>query len=139
VIAPLDQHIGDRLAQLQTLGDGEKMLLALGRGVLDQVAVAEPLRMNENRLGHFDVVIEGERADQLWRRALDAGQLFRQPYARLHFDIRREFLQNIIEQRDLVAGIAARAGRKQIGNPLQDSPALAVAPGSYRTVKFVDE
>ena len=95
--------------------------------------------MNKNRLGHFDLVIKSERADQLWRRAIDAGQLLGESCPRLHFDIGREFLQNIVEQRDLVAGVAARAGREQIGNPLQNSQALSVAPGRHRAIKFVNQ
>ena len=74
--------------------------------------------MNKNRLGHFDLVIKSERADQLWRCAIDAGQLIGQSCPRLHFDIGRELLQNIVEQRDLVAGLPARARREQIDNPL---------------------
>jgi hypothetical protein len=41
-VAAFDQNIGDRFAQLQPLGYGKKMLLALGGGVRDQIRIAEP-------------------------------------------------------------------------------------------------
>jgi hypothetical protein len=42
-IAAFDQNVGDLFAQLQALGYGKKMLLALGGGGLDQIGIAELL------------------------------------------------------------------------------------------------
>ena len=67
------------------------------------------------------------------------GQAAGKPRPRLHLDIGRELLQHVVEQRDLIAGIAARAGREQIGDPLQNSLALFVAAGRDRVVQFVDQ
>ena len=126
-IAAFDQNIGDLFAQLQALGDGKKMLLALGGGVFNQVGIAQLLRVGQHRLGDGDIVVKGERADQPGRSVVDIRQPAGKSCPRLYFDIGREFLQHVIEQRDLFAGIAARAGRKQIGDALQNSLAFSIA------------
>ena len=40
--------------------------------------------------------------------------------ARLDLDVDRQAAQHVIEQRNLLVGIAARAGGKQVGDPVDD-------------------
>ena len=49
--------------------------------------------------------------------------------ARLDLDVGGELLEHVIEQRNLVVRIAARARRKQIGDTLKDPQALVGAAG----------
>ena len=77
VIAALDQHVGDALAQLQTLGNGEEVILALGRGVLDKIGIAQLLGTYEHRCGHRDRIIEGEHAHELGGRIAHTRQPLR--------------------------------------------------------------
>ncbi len=86
-----------------------------------------------------DRVVEGERADQLRRGIVDMGQAAGQSRPRLDFDVGAELLQHIVKQRDLLAGIAARAGREQIGDALQNALALVTAAGRERGVQLVDQ
>ena len=62
-VAALDQHIGDRLAQLETLRDGVKVMLALAGGIRHEVGVGELRRGSQHRPGDSDRIIEGELAD----------------------------------------------------------------------------
>ena len=118
MIAALDQNVGDRFAQLEALGDGEKMRLALGGCALDEIGIAELLRMDQHRLSHLDFVVIGERADEFGGRAVDVREPVRQLRARFHFDIDRKFMQHVIEQGDLIARIAARPGGEEISDAL---------------------
>jgi hypothetical protein len=43
---------------------------------------------------------------------------------RLDLDIGAEPAQHIIEQRNLLVGVTARTGRKEIGDPVNDSDAV---------------
>lgn len=107
VVAALDQDVGHFFAQLQTLCDREEMVLALGRSVFNEIVVGQPLRMNEHGLGHFNCIVECKRADENGRSILH----FRQPMCelrtRLDLDIGGKPAQHIVEQRNLLMGIAA--------------------------------
>ena len=59
-IAAFDQNVGDTFTQFEAPGDGEQMVLALGGGVLDQIGIAELLRVDQHRLRDRDRVVEGE-------------------------------------------------------------------------------
>ena len=115
------------------------MVLALGGGILDQIGIAELLRVDQHRLSDRDRVVEGERADQLRRRVVDMSEAACQSRPRFDFDVGAKFLQHIVEQCDLLAGIAARAGREQVGDALQNALALGSAAGRDDVVQFVDQ
>ena len=106
-IAALDQHVGDGFAQLQALGNGKQMILTLGAGVFHQIGVAQPLGMDQHRAGHHDFVVEGELAHDLGRRVFHGRQPVRQSGAGLDLDFDHQPLQHVVEQRDLLARIAA--------------------------------
>ena len=57
----------------------------------------------------------------------------------LHLDVGRQSAQYIIEQRNLIIGIAARAGRKQVGDPINDPEAVLGGRGGDRTDKLIEE
>jgi hypothetical protein len=137
-IAALDQHVGDALAEPEAARDGEQVFLALGAGVLNQVGLVQRERVNEHRPGHRDGVVERQRAHQLRRGIVDRGEPPRQPGARLQFDVGAKLQQHVVEQRDLLAGIAARAGREQIGDPLENAAARILA-GCERGIDLVDQ
>lgn len=56
------------------------------------------------------------------------GEPLRQPCPRLNFDIGGKLAEHVVEQRDLVAGIAARASGKQIGDAFKNAQGCAVPP-----------
>ena len=59
--------------------------------------------------------------------------------ARGNLDVGGEFAQNVVEHRDLLAGIVAGTGREQIGDAEHDAQtALGVAIGDG-FVKFIDQ
>ena len=62
------------------------------------------------------------------RAGMDMGEPLRKPSARLHFDIGDKLAEHVVEQRDLVAVIAARAGGKEIGDAFENAQALCVPP-----------
>jgi len=139
MVAAIDQDVGHRFGQLQALRDGEQMFLALGPRIFGEIGVAERLRIFQDRLGDDDGVVERERADDSGRAAVDMGEALRQTGARLHFDIGDQLLQHVVEQRDLVAAIAARTGGEQIGDALEDALALHIAAGRNRFIELVDQ
>jgi len=95
--------------------------------------------MDQHRFGDRDRVVKGERADQLRRRVVDMGQAAGQSRPGFYFNVGTELLQHLVEQGNLLAGIAARAGGEQISETLQNSPALAVAAGCDRFIQLVDQ
>jgi hypothetical protein len=115
------------------------MILALGGGVLDQIGVGQEPRVDQDWLGNRDRVVEGERADQLRRRVVDMGEAPGQSRPRLDFDVGAKFPQHVVEQVDLLAGIATGAGGKQIGDAFENAAALAVTAGRERGVQVVDQ
>lgn len=68
--------------------------------------------MDQHRPGDVDLVVERERANELGRSARHAGEPVRKLGARLDLDINDQPLQHVVEQRDLLAGIAARSGHE---------------------------
>ena len=138
VIAAFNQDVGDGLAQLQTLGNGEKVILALDRGVLDKVGIAQLPGMHEHRSGHRDRVIEGEHAHELGGRIAHTRQPVRKFGARLDLDFDSHALQHIVEQLDLLVGIAARSGHEQIADALHDPEAIIHAASGNRADQLVD-
>ena len=95
--------------------------------------------MRQHRPGHLDRIVKGERAHDARRRTVYAREAVRELGARAELDIGRELLQHVVEHRDLLAGIVARARREQVGNPQHDAQsAFGVARGDG-VVEFVDQ
>lgn len=67
------------------------------------------------------------------------GEPLRQPCPRLNFDIGGKLAEHVVEQRNLVAGIAARAGGKKIGDAFKNAQTLCSAAGRDRFIEFVDQ
>jgi hypothetical protein len=59
--------------------------------------------------------------------------------AHLNLDISRELLQHVIEQRNLLARIAARTRHEQVGDALKYPQALFHTAGGNRADQFVDQ
>jgi hypothetical protein len=113
------------------------MLLALGAGILDKIGVAQLCRMSEHRPGYSDLVVKGELTNESRRGRVNAGHPVGKLCAGLKLDIDRQPLQHVIEQFDMLAGIAAGAGDKQIGDALEDPYALlgiAVCDGGEKLI-----
>src|SRR5207249_5279543 len=70
-VAAIDQHVGDRLVDLGSLRYGQEMILALLARDLDQIAGRELLGVLEHRAGNNNLIVLGEMADDLARRAVD--------------------------------------------------------------------
>ena len=77
--------------------------------------------MRQYRAGDLNRVVKSERADELGRGAANVGHPSREFGPCLDLDICREFLQYVVEQRDLFGGIAACAGDEKIGDALEDA------------------
>ena len=65
--------------------------------------------MDKHWLGHRDLVIKGERPDELGGASIDVRQSVGKSCPSLDLDFGSECLQHVIEKCDLVEGIAARA------------------------------
>ena len=127
LIAALDKDVSDHLAQFKALRDRKQMVLALGRGVFDEVVIRQLLRMNQHRSRDLDGIVECQRTNHLRRSAFHICEMLGKLCARLDLDVGGELLEHVIEQRDLVVRIAARTRRKQIGDALKDPQALVDA------------
>ena len=115
-LAPVDQHVGDRLIEIPPERDGQEMVLALGARELGEQRAVEPDAMLQDRRRDVDGVVGGQRAaDRRWR-ARDHGQALRERRPRRGLDARDQARKHVVEQRDLIVRIdfprQARTGRQ---------------------------
>ena len=61
VIAAIDQNVGNGFTQFQALRDRQKVVLALGGRVFDQIIISQLLRAREHRPGDLNDIVEGKR------------------------------------------------------------------------------
>ena len=128
-IAALDQNVGDALAEPKGAARWHQVVLALGAGILDQVGIAELVRVDQHRLGHRDGVVECERTDQPRRGVVDRGKPLAPIWRASSLHIGAKLLQHAIEQGDPLTGMAARTGREQIGDALRNPSAFVHTRG----------
>ena len=138
-VAARHQDVGDGLAQRFALGNGGEMLLALAVGGGDQIGFVEPFGVLEDRPRHVDVVVEGEHPHDAVRRGRHVGEPDRKLGARLGLDRRCELGDHLVEQVDLVHGIAVGARHEEVGDARQHLVALGIAAARQRTLEFVDQ
>ena len=138
-VAARHQHVGHRLAQALALGNGRQMLLALALGGGDEVGVVEPLRVEQHRAGHLDVVIEGERTHHTHRRVRHFGKPARKLGAGLGLDRGGELGEDLVEQPDLDRRVALRAVDEEIGDAREHVVALRLAAGRQRVLELVEQ
>lgn len=70
---------------------------------------------------------------------MHAGQTFCKLRTRLDLDIGGQTAQHIVEQRNLFVRIVARAGGKQIGNPIDNSQTMFGGRGGDRADQLVEK
>ena len=138
-IAALDQHIGHRFAQRRAPRDRQQMLLALGAGADQEVALVEPLRQRQHRAGDVDIVVEGQHVNDVGRRIGDRRDALRQPGAGLALDGVDEPRHDVVEHADLLFGIARGVVDEEIGDAGQDVDAARNAPRRQRGFELVEE
>jgi len=116
----------------------EQMLLALRCGRDRKVAVIEPLRMPQHRLRHRDVVVGRKGADsRRWAVGIRARRLESWRARSSRSSAARRAI-NVVEQRDVLFGVAVRARDKQVGDAPQRGRALSsVAESSASSISSI--
>ena len=138
-IAALDQHVGHRLAQRRAPRDRQQMLLALGAGADQQIALVEALRQRQYRAGDVDVVVEGEHVNDVGRRIGERRDALRQSGAGLALDGVDEPRHDVVEHADLLFGIARGVVDEEVGDAGEDVDAARNAPRRQRGFELVEE
>jgi hypothetical protein len=138
-VAAHDQHVGHRFAQARPPADGEQVARALGLRIADEVALGERRRMPEHRLGHLDVVVEGERAHHARRRIGKPGEPACEFRPRPHFDFRGEPSDHVVEQGDLFLAEARGPVEEKVGDARQGRGALLGRAGGDGLFQVVNE
>ena len=101
--------------------------------------VADPFRLTEHRLRHFDGVVEGERVNDDLGSIGDRCQPLRQLGARLGSGGVEEMHHHVVEQSDLVFGIMRCAVDEEIGDARQHLHAARVRAGGKRSLEFIEQ
>src|SRR5579872_2285659 len=112
---PLDQNVGDCLAEYPTLRDRAKVGLAVVACANGDVLIAKYARLTENLTCNGNIVIEGQCSNQCRGRVRANRDMACEFNPRLCLDHRSERLEHLIKQLDLLVGKVSRAGSKQIG------------------------
>jgi hypothetical protein len=115
------------------------VLLALVRGIGDEVGVVEPLGRGQYGARHVDIVIEGEHADDALRRVVHWGKPARELGAGLGLNRRDELEDDLVEQVDLARRVVTGAFNEEIGDAREHGDALRVGAGGERTLELVDQ
>jgi hypothetical protein len=119
-VAAFDQEVGDRFGQNPAARDRQEVALALGPGALDQCRFVEPIGMRQDRLRHLDRVVEREPAQHAGRRVGNGRHAAAEARARGDLELRQQTAHHVVEQRDLLAGEAARSGHEKVGHLSQN-------------------
>jgi hypothetical protein len=93
------------------------VLLALGAGIGDKIALVEPFRPAEHRFGDRNVVIEGERFHGPGRGRRDRGEAAGELGTRPRLDRRGELEHHVVEHADMVVVVARGPRHEEIGHP----------------------
>ena len=138
-VAALDQHVGDRLAQVAPFGNREQVQLALRGGAFAQHGVVEPRRACQHRPRDLDFLVEGEGLDRVDGRVGDGGQQARELGPGGYLDLRGKPRDHVVEQGNLFVGITARAGDEQAGDVPEGSDAPFDRARRDRTLEVADQ
>ena len=138
-IAAADKHIGHRLTQRTPLGNGAQVFLSLGVCDVDQIGFGEPRRELQDRLGDRDVVVVGERAQNIDRRVGQRSKMPRKLGARLALDLFDEQREYVVEKIDMRIVVVAGAVEKERGHALQDFAALRARAALNDVFQFRDQ
>ncbi len=114
------------------------MLLALAGGGGDQIGIFKPFGVLENRPRHVDVVVESEHPHDAMRSGRHLGEADRKLDARLGLDRRCQLGDHLVEQADLIHGIAVGARHEEVRDARQDLVALGIAAARQRTLELID-
>jgi hypothetical protein len=133
--AAQDQEIGDRLAEIGPLGDGQHVVAALGGRDGDEILIGQALGPDQDRARDGDLV-EGELAHDAARRIRDGREPDRQFDARPQFDRTREPADHDIEDADLVLVHAGSRAEEKIGQPGQNLGAVDGRAAQHRRLKI---
>ena len=123
ITAP-DQHIRHRFAQNAPPRNGAQVVLSLGACDIEEVGFGEPRRKLQHRLSDADVIVAGERPQNIDRRIAQWREMPRKLGARLALDFFDEQREDIVEKIDMRIVVAAGAVEKERGDALQDFAAL---------------
>ena len=115
------------------------MCLSFATGNIDEIAVAEPQRGRQNRLGHCYVVVPGQPPHDFDRRIVDwteAPAEFRQ---RFTLDSLDQMSKDVIENVDLLIAEPIGIRDKQVGNAPQRFDALVLGAALDRVFQVGDK
>jgi hypothetical protein len=138
-VATCHQDIGDGLAERFALRNSGEMLLALAGGGGDKIGNLRAFGILENRPRHVDVVVESEHPHDAVRSGRQLGEADRKLDARLGLDRRCQFGDHLVEQADLIHGIAVGAGHEEVRDARQYLVALGIAAACQRTLELIDQ
>ncbi len=138
-VAALDEHVGHRFAQGPPPRDREQMLLALGAGADQQVALVKTVRERQHRAGYVDVVVEGEHVDDVRRRVGDRREPLRQSGAGLALDGIDQPRHDVVEHSDLIFGILRGIAEEEVGDAGQYVDTARDAARRQRGFELVEQ
>jgi hypothetical protein len=126
LIATLQKRVRHARRDLLAARNRQHVALGFGVGDLDQIAVAQPARLRQDRLRHRNVVVAGELADDFDGRIVERSKPLTELRERFAFDPLDQMAQDIIEHVDLLVVEAIGIGDEQIGNAPQRIDALVL-------------
>ncbi len=139
MVAAIHQNIRDSFGQRASCGNRQQVALALGSRGLHQRGVIEPRRVLQNRCGHFDRVVEGQRADHLGGRVGELGEPASKSRTGGKFDLSDQHAHDVVEQVDLIVGKLARTVGEKIGDAPQDFGTLCQIFASQHAFELIDQ
>ena len=119
--------------------DRQEVLLTLGAGADQEVALIEPIRQSQHRAGDVDIVVERQHMDDVRRRIGDRRQALGQFGAGLVLDGVDQPRHDIVEDADLLFGIALGVVDEEIGDAGENIDPAGNAPRGQRGFELVEE
>lgn len=119
MIAPTDQHVGDRFGDSVPRRNGDEMRLIQVARDVDQVGFVKPLGFAQQRPCNGDALVARQAADQPGRRIAHRRKPLRQIGERHALDLDHQTAENVVEQRDLFLAQTPGALDEQGGHTLQ--------------------
>ena len=102
MLAAIDDHVGHDLRQVGAAGYREDMILSLGAGNFHEGAGGQPSGLDENILGHRDLVVERQPLNDFKGSVIDLREAFAEFGLGPDFDRPVSKTQHVVEDLDLI-------------------------------------
>jgi hypothetical protein len=100
--------------------------------------VVNALRLRQNGGCDLDQIVECQRPDRQWWRAIDRGEAIGQKRLGGDLDVMHQALKHIVEQRDLVVRKLDSAADEEVGHPAQRFNPAGNGSLRQRYLQFVE-